>query len=415
VEKGVDMARAEPFTRDEWKRIRDRLHEDPDRYGLPRREYGSVVAGSFNIRKLGNPARRDAPTWEFLADVCRRFDLLAVQEALDDLRGITRLKEMMGPEFALAVSDATGTFPGEPGVAERLAFIYNWNTVRRGEVASDISYDRSKLLRTLLDHAEEIQAALREYFEKEEAFERRERRTKPSFEPPAFILSFIRTPYLVAFEVVGHPSSRTYRLMAVNAHLLFGDTMRERRLEFDALMEWIIARVKQDSAYYKNFVLLGDLNLNFDDPARDRPAIARHLKGFDTRSGQRVRVVFPFLDAHPGHDELFRTNARLDETFDQIGLFYRPEDLPAHLQGRQMGEDTRLGPDYGMFNFVQLFSDVTRNRPYVPDPPDERTKEEQKEFLARFEHKVSDHMPIWLRIPLFEAPLLERGAQAKKA
>jgi hypothetical protein len=334
-----------------------------------------------------------------------------VQEALDDLRGITRLKEMMGPEFALAISDATGTFPGEPGVAERLAFIYNWNRVRRGEVASDISYDRSKLLKTQLEHHDEIEEALRRYFEEQKAFESGERQTRPTFDPPAFFLSFIRTPYLVAFEVVGHPSSRTYRLMAINAHLLFGNTMRERRLEFDALMDWIVARVRQDSAYYKNFVLLGDLNLKFDDPARDRAAIAEHLKDFDTKSGEEVRVSFPFLDPHPGRTEVFRTNARLDETFDQIGLFYRPQDLPPHLQGRKMGEDTRLGPDYGMFNFVQLFSEVTRNRPFVPDPPDEPTKQAEKEFVARFEHKVSDHMPIWVRIPLFEAPLLGTAGQ----
>jgi hypothetical protein len=60
-----------------------------------------------------------------------------------------------------------------------------------------------------------------------------------------------------------------------------------------------------------------------------------------------------------------------------------------------------------MFNFVQLFSQAVRGRPFEPRPQDAQTKEEQKAFIARFEHKVSDHMPIWVRIPLFEAPLLE--------
>lgn len=397
---------AEPFTRSEWRRIRAVLRESPDRFGLPRREYGSVLAGSFNIRKLGNPDRRAPETWDFLADVCRRFDLLAVQEVMDDLRGITRLKSLMGADFDMAVSDTTGAFPGERGLTERLAFIYNRNVCRRGEVASDISYDRSKLLKTQLAHRALIEEAMREYLDKLSAFERGDRRTRPAFSSPAFFLSFIRSPYLVAFEVTGHPSSRTYRLMAINAHLLFGKSMRERRLEFDALMDWIIARVKEDSAYYKNFVLLGDLNLKFDDPERDRASISRHLKTFDNAAGDEVKVLFPFLDPHPSRSEVFRTNARLSETFDQIGLFYRPTDLPRHLQDTHLGDDVRLGPDYGMFNFVQLFSEALRGKPFDPDARSRSVRREQREFLARFEHEVSDHMPIWFRIPLFEAPLM---------
>lgn len=400
------MPTAKPFTQSEWQKIRTLLRKEPDKYGLPRREYGSVLLGSFNIRKLGDPANRDEETWKFLADVCRRFDILSVQEVMDDLRGVTLLKDLMGPEFALVISDATGAFPGEPGVAERLGFIYNWNRVRRGEVASDISYDRSKLLNIQLEEKDTLQRAFEDYLGKLDQFEKGERKTKPTINLPVF-LSFIRTPYMAAFEVVGHPSSQTYRVMAINAHLIFGNTMADRQLEFNALMQWILARVKEDRAYYKNFLLLGDLNLNFDHPERDRAAIERHLKSFQTRTGDDVQVLFPFLDVHPQQKEVFRTNARLSETFDQIGLFYKPKDLPPHLRSSQMGQDTILGPDYGMFNFVELFSDAVRGKPFIRKPKDSVAKKEQKEFLARFEHRVSDHMPIWVRIPLFKAPLLD--------
>jgi len=405
------MSESRPFDAAEWASIRGLLETDPDAYGLPKRQYGSVLLDSFNIRKLGDPDARDEHTWAFLADVCRRFDLLAVQEVMDDLRGITKLKKLMGPEFALLISDTTGTFPGEAGVAERLAFIYNWNHARRGEVATDISYDRSKLLQIHLREKDDIQRAFEKYLADQKDFDEGRRRTKPTLKMPTF-LSFMRTPYMAAFEIIGHPSSQTYRLMAVNAHLIFGNSMSDRRLEFDALMDWIIARVTQDSEYYKNFVLLGDLNLKFDDPDNDRRAIARHLKTFDTRAGDEVNVVFPFLDPHPGQTEVFRTNARFDQTFDQIGLFYKPKDLPPHLQHASMGQDTRLGPDYGMVNFVQLFSQAIRGKPYVRDPEDRAVAREQQELVARFEHRVNDHMPIWVRIPLFEAPLLGRPASA---
>ena len=69
---------AKQFTPAEWDRIRETLGADPKRYGLPQREYGSVLSGSFNIRKLGSSRSRSNATWEFLADVCGSFDLLVV-------------------------------------------------------------------------------------------------------------------------------------------------------------------------------------------------------------------------------------------------------------------------------------------------------------------------------------------------
>ena len=107
---------AKQFTSADWQLIRARLDEDPQRYGLPRREYGSVLLGSFNIRKLGSARSRSPDTWEFLATVCRSFDLIAVQEIMDDLSGLRRLMSLLGPEFSMVVSDLTGVFPGEPGL-----------------------------------------------------------------------------------------------------------------------------------------------------------------------------------------------------------------------------------------------------------------------------------------------------------
>ncbi len=110
---------AEQFTSADWQLIRARLDEDPQRYGLPRREYGSVLLGSFNIRKLGAARSRSPDTWEFLAAVCRSFDLIAFQEIMDDLSGLRRLMSLLGSEFSMVVSDLTGVFPGEPGLARQ--------------------------------------------------------------------------------------------------------------------------------------------------------------------------------------------------------------------------------------------------------------------------------------------------------
>ncbi len=380
-----------PFSEAQWTTISELMQADPNRYGLPLRVYGSALVGSFNIRKLGARESRDARTWDWLANVCRRFDLLAIQEVQDDLSGLRHLQELMGEDFGLLVSDKTGAFPGEPGLGERLAFIYNRRVVRRTEIATDISIDRSKVLSTLQAHNDAIHAAIAEYVAKSEA---EGGSSKVKLRLPTF-LSFIRAPFCASFEITGFPGTVPYQLMVVNAHLYYGDFMADRRQEFEALTGWIKARVNEnDRSYYPNFLLAGDLNLDFDNPLTDRARIEKAIKHFNGQTPDDVNVNFPFLDPHPGLAEPFHTNARLNQTFDQIGLFVRDPRLPAHADHADMGSDPR-GPDYGVFNFVELFRQV------LDAPPVESmSTQDRQRFFSRFEHKLSDHMPLWMRLPL---------------
>ena len=161
---------ATQFTSAEWKTIRETLDADRGKYGLPEREYGSVLLGSFNIRKLGSSRSRNAGTWDFLAEVCRSFDLLAVQEVMDDLGGLRRLMSLLGPDFDLIVSDVTGKFPGERGLGERLSFIYRWAAVKRTEVATDVTYDRTKDLNTVALQYDPFTGAMAPYAARYQAY-----------------------------------------------------------------------------------------------------------------------------------------------------------------------------------------------------------------------------------------------------
>lgn len=157
---------AKQFTGTEWEAINAKLEADPKRYGLPQRECGSVLLGSFNIRQMGSSGNRSPDTWEFLAKICRSFDLIAVQEVMDDLSGLRRVMSLLGPEYDLVVSDQTGVFPGEGGVGERLGFIYRWNVVERMErmeVATDITYDRSKVIDSIATDYEAFTGEMDKY------------------------------------------------------------------------------------------------------------------------------------------------------------------------------------------------------------------------------------------------------------
>ena len=199
---------ATQFTSAEWRTIRETLESNRGKYGLPEREYGSVLLGSFNIRKLGSSRSRSPDTWEFLAEVCRSFDLLAVQEIMDDLSGLRRLMALLGPEFSMIVSDQTGLFPGESGVGERLGFIYRWSAVERMEVATDITYDRTKVLSTIAESYAEFDEVMEPYADRWQAYYvDKTTSSKPRVKLPIF-LTFIRQPFCVSFRIPGHPGTQ---------------------------------------------------------------------------------------------------------------------------------------------------------------------------------------------------------------
>ena len=394
------------FNSTEWEMIMKELKQNPHDYGLPQRKYGSFVLASFNIRKLGSIRKRTKGTWEFLAYVCSHFDLISVQEIMEDLRGVYELKNLLGPEYGMVISDTTGVFPGERGLGERLAFIYRKFLVQRADVVTDISLDRTKILDTLAIKFDDFQKDIKpwvNYFDKFKKWEENNRQGTRPKKPKirlSFFLDFIRAPYCVGFRIVGHPKAKPYEFMAVNAHLYYGNFMSDRECEFNAIMEWIIERVKRsDRTYFPNFILLGDLNLNFDKPEKDRTKIVKYMKTFNNAAGNEVHINFPFIDIHPKVIQenaagVYRTNARLTETFDQIGLFFSDRRFPTFDENEYMGMIPE-GPDYGVFNFVELFSIALNNKSF-----EKLTKKEKKELIKRFEHEVSDHMPLWLRLPL---------------
>jgi len=394
------------FGPDEWDRIDAELSRNSDKYGFPRRVYGSVVVGSFNIRNLGRVRNRTPGTWAFLGRVCRQFDLLAIQEVTDNMEGLNRLREEMEGrdgkgEWGMVVSDKTGTYPGDRGKAERLAFLYRTSVVERGEVVSDITFDRSKILKIILENLDEIIDVKEVYEGKMEDYNNGIRKTKPRFIPPTF-LSFIRQPFCSSFSIRGFPGTRPYQFMAINAHLIFGTT-KDRWREFEALMDWIRQRIEENySAYYPNYMLLGDLNLNYDNPDRDFAKLERFLKTIEGGTGADVNVNFPFLDVHPDRSTHFTSNSRLNQRYDQIGFFFGNDGegtgdfaLPTFKENSIMGRNGERGPDYGVFNFTELFAVATLGKSYT-----ELSVEEQRALQARFCYEVSDHFPIWSRLKL---------------
>lgn len=204
-------------------------------------------------------------------------------------------------------------------------------------------------------------------------------------------LQFIRAPYLATFHVIGEDAQ--YDLNCVNAHLWFGKP-RQREREFFALLDWMLRTASDPSPDSSAHVMLlmGDLNLDFsttNDKRRD--AIEKVIVDINGQAGkQQARVNFPFLDIHPSQTVPFTTNARKKETFDHIAWFGRDDRFPRGRHNKLAGTISPDDFDFGLFDFVSLFVDAG----VVATKPNGTLD------VSRFEFDLSDHMPIWLRLPL---------------
>ena len=84
----------------------------------------------------------------------------------------------------------------------------------------------------------------------------------------------------------------------------------------------------------------------------------------------------------------------MTQTYDQVGFFGLARALPIPEENDGAGRNGANGYDYGVFVFADLFAKA------LHDAPSFLTAPNPKSFVKRFEHDVSDHHPIWVRLPV---------------
>ena len=399
---------ATQFSNQEWARTLDLFDRRAEDFGLPHRRRKSVVIGSFNIREFSSLTGRSAGARRLLVEICRRFDLLAVQEVADDLSGVRELHTRLGSSWRVLVSDVTGVFPGASGNAERLAFLYRPSRIRRPELASDITYDRSEVVRNLFENRADFDAAWEAHEAKLDTWQRKCKAAKAAgkrkpAKPPIILprfLTFIRQPHCASFEIVPRGDADALGFLAINAHTLYGEksNRQERYWEFLALVKWLTIRAKKRKQLYRpNLILLGDCNLDFDDIERTKEQIDAYIKTLnktELKSLDAATANFPLVSEHPRHG-FIRTSARQEQTYDQIGIFAHDDRLPSPEDNDAAGCGGIDDYDYGVFNFTDLFAEALYEEKYSALPA-----AKQKYLIARCQWDVSDHMPVWFRQPI---------------
>lgn len=152
--------------------------------------------------------------------------------------------------------------------------------------------------------------------------------------------------------------------------------------------------------YFKNMILMADLSMHFDNATNKLSDIIRRLLELNSTllSGNNAaRVNFPFLNVHPGLTFLYQTNARKDKTFDHIAFFIDRDEssMPTSDDNAVAGQNGLNGYDYGVFDFIELFSQAIHGKDFIS-----LTATQRNDLLKRAKADVSDNMPIWVRIPI---------------
>ena len=260
-------------------RIRRRIA----RAGVPeRRTDHNLLIATWNVRNFGRvqdgwverPGTTPVRTLRGLAcmaEVLRRFDIVALQEVKRDTSGVRRLvDDFLGPDWGLLMSDVAG---GEKGNAERLAYLYDRRRVTPSGLAGEI--------------------------------------VLPPTDAGDPVEQFDRTPYVVGFR-----AGREHVTLCT-VHIRFGANAAARRPEIERLATYTARelrdRARAAGAEESNLIVLGDFNI--DQRRLDDPLFAAFV-------ATGLTVPEPLRD-------LRTTFGTVPKHYDQIGWFMGDLDLPA--------------------------------------------------------------------------------------
>ncbi len=263
-------------------RLRLALDEDLPAKALDR----NLLIATWNVRAFGDltekwrsseedTPKRDLHSLLSIAEIVSRFDVVAVQEAKDNLKALRHLLKVLGPNWGLSLTDVT---EGAPGNGERMAFLFDTRRVVPSGLACEIVVPEERL---------------------------------GTIESGALGRQFARTPYAVSFRSGG----KTFILITL--HVLYGENEGERLPELRAIAEWLAGWARDINGWDHNLIALGDFNI-------DRRGDALHdafvSTGLDIP--QDLQEVPRTIFSDPG-------KPHLNKFYDQIAWFTGGNGLPA--------------------------------------------------------------------------------------
>ncbi|MEM6464575.1 MAG: endonuclease/exonuclease/phosphatase family protein [Pseudomonadota bacterium] len=324
-----------------------RLKESMAQEGIPARGPDTTLIATWNIREFDSNAYgpRSLECLHYIAEICSKFDIIAIQEVREKLDALVKVCDLMGADWRFIVSDVS---EGKPGNRERMAFVYDSCKVTFTGLAGEIVMppievkENGKIVR--YDPARQL----------------------------------YRTPFIVGFQ------SGWTTLQLCTVHILYGKdeaNNAERTREIDAVARFLAKRANEGQIEDANLVLLGDFNIFSPGDVTMKAitdagfVIPEELQNVPaTNTGKRKR--------HYDQIAIMPQMWRMEPTgragvFDFFNTVYRATADDEAAYAAEMGDAY-----------------------HVTSRGEIRTKSGKTRYYRTYwrTHQMSDHLPMWLEI-----------------
>jgi endonuclease/exonuclease/phosphatase family metal-dependent hydrolase len=191
----------------------------------------NLLVATWNLRAFGgltpkwrsepgDSPRRDLFDLRCIAEIVSRFDVVAIEEAREDLSALRLVLEALGDSWGLIATDVTR---GRAGNSERLVFLFDTRRLRPSGLAGELV--------VALEEETDLTAS-------------------------DLQSQFARTPYAVSF------TTGREELTLVVLHVLWGKNEAERVPELREIASWLADWPRREETWSKNLIALGDFNVN---------------------------------------------------------------------------------------------------------------------------------------------------------
>ena len=224
----------------------------------------NLLIATFNIREFGARKRKGFAI-NALAEICSRFDIIAIQELRSNLGDLKRLLGVLGPYWKVVFNDPAGAAMNK-GNDERFAYIYDGRIVRFTGMAAELMVSDDFL--------------------------------GAAGVPETDMSVPWRTPYMASFRA----SNFDFMLLTVHIQWNSSGGITARAKEIEMITRWVGQRQDDAKLYDPDIFVLGDFNI----------------------PGLRSKT-FKALEAHgltvPNKLRSIRTNLKKNAHYDQIAYY----------------------------------------------------------------------------------------------
>lgn len=229
--------------------VKDNLEEllkDLDEKIPPKQLDRNLLIATWNIRgfgdltrvwmsKEGDSPRRDLHSVHCIAEILRRFDVIAIQEVKSNIRALRDTLKILGSEWSMILTDVN---QGDAGNGERMAYLFDTRRVNLSGLAGELVVPdewRNGVSKNVMQE------------------------------------QFVRSPYAVSFR------SKHQTFILITLHVLYGKKSTDRINELKGIAQWLSSWARDINAYHQNLIILGDFNIEARGDLLDQTFLSEGL------------------------------------------------------------------------------------------------------------------------------------------